>query len=603
MRPREYQADAIAAIDAAHRKVRSTLAILPTGCGKTVVFAHAAHRASTGGRVLVMAHRTELIRQAAAKIKAVTGQPPEIEKAQSRAIAEASNPMASRYVVASVQTLTSGPKDNRRMFRFDPYDFSLVVTDEAHRGAAASYQEVYSHFGQNPECKFLGVTATGDRADGKGLGVAFDSVAYQMELPDAVRQGWLVPIRQRSVTIEGLDFSKCRVTAGDLNEADIEAAMAFESVLHPVAHATIEVAAGLEQGSLKAVVEAEDRDERLRTLIGNRSLDQTLVFAPSVALGERLADIFCRWLPGSARNVHGETVEKEREETLDGFCRGTFPILVNVGICTEGFDAPNTKNVVMARPTKSRVLATQQVGRGTRPSDAIAAKLGQCDGAAARHALIAGSDKASMLVLDFVGNSGRHKLVSAVDVLAGSECDPRVLDTATQIVQCGEAEDVAEALAMAQDEADLRRDAARREAELRAEEEDRAEAERQAKAAKHAGILATAEYRLEELAGVSADGTAFGQGLSYHQPVASTPGGGATDKQIAFLVKLGVSRETAQSYGKRQAGTVIDKLTAERCTDGQRKYLRQLGYSEADVTTMNFAQASAAIEAKKGVAT
>src|SRR5262249_11353944 len=140
--PRDYQTRCMDSIrDAFVAGSRSVLAVLSTGLGKTVIFSHVAHRWKRG-RVLVMAHRDELIRQAADKLERVTGEPCDIEMADLYADSSPLNGRA-KVVVTSVQTMS------RRFSRFDPQDFGLLVTDEAHHAVADSYQAVWKHFGQN----------------------------------------------------------------------------------------------------------------------------------------------------------------------------------------------------------------------------------------------------------------------------------------------------------------------------------------------------------------------------------------------------------------------------------------------------------------------
>jgi hypothetical protein len=145
--------------------------VLPTGCGKTVVFAHIIKQFGSRGRALVVAHREELIDQAAAKIQAVTGEVPDIEMADRHADVHMFR--RAGVVVASVQTLLS----DKRLHKFRPEDFTLIVTDEAHHATASSYRRIYDYFAQNPKCQHVGVTATPDRADEEALGQIYDSVA------------------------------------------------------------------------------------------------------------------------------------------------------------------------------------------------------------------------------------------------------------------------------------------------------------------------------------------------------------------------------------------------------------------------------------------
>jgi superfamily II DNA or RNA helicase len=363
-----------------------TLAVLPTGTGKTVCFAHVAKTwlDSDRGRVLIMAHREELIQQAADKVLQVTGLHADIEMGESRAD-QCSLIDQAPVVITSVQTMC---RPNRHE-RFDPRQFGLLIVDEAHHATAPTYRRVIDHFAQNPDLRILGVTATPDRADEEALGQAFESVAFTYEIETAIQDGWLVPIEQQFVQVQGLDLSGCRTTAGDLNEGDLARIMETEENLHGVVHPALELA-------------------------GDRP---SLFFMASVAHAERGAEIANRHQAESAVCLHGKTPRDERREKLKAFSRGEFQHLFNCGLFLEGFDETSIAVVAMARPTKSRALYAQAVGRGTRPLPGLVDGL---DDAAARRRAIAMSHKPGLLVLDFVGNSGRHKLVSTADILGGN---------------------------------------------------------------------------------------------------------------------------------------------------------------------------------------
>lgn len=386
---RDYQVAAATAILREFETVRSTLLVLPTGTGKTQVFCAIAadFLQRVGGKVLILAHRAELIYQAANRVHQITGIIPNIEMADQSAPDFFGD--QSRVIVSTVQTQISR---GGRMERFDPDDFSLVIVDEAHHAPAASWIKTLEHYKKCDRLKVLGVTATPDRADEEALGKVFETVAFDYELPDAIKDGWLVPILQQSVEVEGLDFSAIRTTAGDLNGADLAEVMEYENVLHGVATPTIE-------------------------LTGNR---KTLVFAASVAHAERLAEIFNRHTTGCADWVCGKTPAEDRKKLVKRFADKEFRILCNVGVATEGWDDPGVEVIVMARPTKSRSLYAQMAGRATRPLPGIV------DGPTTpelRRAAIAASAKPTMMILDFVGNAGRHKLISAADILGGNYTD------------------------------------------------------------------------------------------------------------------------------------------------------------------------------------
>lgn len=355
---RPYQTAAVdAVLDRFRAGDRSTLLVLPTGCGKTIVFSEVARRGvERGRRVLVLAHRTELNQQAQRKLVAC-GVSAQIEQGAQRA------DLGASCVVASVQTL-SGP----RLQRWPRDSFDLVIVDEAHHAIAISYRTILDHFAP---AKVLGVSATPDRLDGQGMGEVFQSAAARYELRQAIRDGWLCPIVARRVAVDGLDLAGIHTKAGDLDRAELAAVMAAERALHGVAVPLLELA-------------------------GCRP---TVCFAADVSHAHALAEVLNRYAPNVARAVDGSMKAAERAAILADFAAQRFRVLVNVALLTEGWDCPEVSCVAMARPTKSRALYAQCIGRGTRLAPG----------------------KADLLVLDFTGNAGRHRLVGPADVLAGRD--------------------------------------------------------------------------------------------------------------------------------------------------------------------------------------
>lgn len=420
MIPRDYQLDAVRNTFEQFATNDSTLGTLPTGLGKTVVFSMVARdfpQRVQQGRTLILAHREELIWQAAQKIERITGDKPEIEMGENTA-ARHGLLAYGNVVVSSVQTQNAGRKCScqahepgvepppgcqncldgmvRRMQRFDPKEFSLIITDEAHHSTAATYGRIYDHYmGANPSIKHLGVTATPDRSDEEALGRRFQSVAFEMDILDGINGGWLVPINQSWVQVEGLDLSNVRTTAGDLNEGELADILEQEEQLHGIVSPTLELA-------------------------GDRP---TLVFATTVAHAQLMCDIINRHRPGQAICVHGKTPKDERRRLLAEYAQGRYQYLCGCGVFLEGFDEPRIACVAMARPTKSRSLYAQAIGRGTRP---ILPPL-EPDPRARRDGIAFGP-KPDLLVLDFVGNSGKHKLISTADILGGRYTDDVVAE-------------------------------------------------------------------------------------------------------------------------------------------------------------------------------
>lgn len=369
---RPYQVEAAQAVETAFTAGLSRVLVeKATGLGKTVLFSAIAQReVEAGGRVLVLAHRTELLEQARKKLQDA-GCWAEIEQAGRRA------GLAS-VVVASVQTLKGA-----RLEAFDPNAFTLIIVDEAHHAAAKGYRTILDYFAS---AKVLGVTATADRGDGAGLDVVFEKCVYRYELRQAIRDGYLAPIVCRRIDVKGVDLSAVKTRAGDLAANELGAIMADEAALHGVA--------------IPLLKEAGDR--------------KTIVFCVDVAHAHALAEVLNRYDDGCARAVDGTADADERSELLAAFRRGDFRILVNCALFTEGFDEPGIQCVAMARPTKSRALYAQCIGRGTRPLTPPME-----DTVEERCAAIAASAKPNVLVLDFSGNAGRHRLVGPADVLAG----------------------------------------------------------------------------------------------------------------------------------------------------------------------------------------
>ena len=541
MRP--YQSEAVVSIynEWDVENVDSTLLVQATGLGKTVCLSEVIRQwDDSRGRILVMAHRDELIFQAVNKIADHTGERPQIEMAKYRAsphvwMAE------SNVIVTTVQTM-SKPK---RMERFDPHDFGLLVIDEAHHAPAASYRRVIEHFSVGG-LKVLGVTATPHRKDKKAMGAIFESCASEMNILDGIEGGWLCDIEQKYVVVDGLDFSSVRTTAGDLNERDLaellggavsdeeeEALRKQEAMIHKIVGPTIE--------------EADGRP--------------TLVFAVTKEHARRLTEVFNRHDGVTAACVLAETPRDERRDIIRRFQNYDLQVLVGVGVFTEGFDAPATACVAIARPTKSTLLYTQMIGRGTRPLPGL---VDEHDTASDRINAILESEKPSVTILDFVGNSGRHKLVSSADVLGG-EYDLEDIAAAREAVQNGgEAGNMRDAL----------RDALE-DRERREEEERRREEERKAELQRRLRIRAEAQYRSQAV-------DPFGN-QSVPDRIIGSFRGGASDKQIKFLAVLGVPEERSRSFTQAQAGAVISDLAGREGRDWIMRFGKHKGKALKDV--------------------
>ena len=303
--------------------IKKTLLVLPTGCGKTIVFAKITEDCvRKGNRVLILAHRGELLEQAADKIHKSTGLGCAVEKPE-----ESCQGSWFRIVVGSVQTLMS----EKRLGKFPADYFQTIIIDEAHHCISSSYQKVLQHF---PEANVLGVTATPDRGDMRNLGTYFESLAYEYTLPKAIKEGYLSPIKALTIPLK-IDMSGVSVQAGDFKASDIGTAL--DPYLHGIA-------------------------EEMKKYCLNK---KTVVFLPLVKTSQKFRDIlndsgFC------SAEVNGDS--QDRAEVLKDFENGKYNVLCNSMLLTEGWDCPSVNCVVVLRPTKVRSLYCQMVGRGTRLS-------------------------------------------------------------------------------------------------------------------------------------------------------------------------------------------------------------------------------------------
>lgn len=322
MELRPYQLEARSAVQQEWESgKKKTLLVLPTGCGKTIVFSKIIEdRVRLGERVLVLAHRSELLEQASDKLMTATGLGTALEKAESTSIGS-----WFRVVVGSVQTM----QREKRLSQFPPDYFDTIVVDEAHHAISDGYQRVLQHFENS---NVLGVTATADRGDKRNLGEYFDSLAYEYSIVDAIKSGYLSKITAVTIPLE-LDLSSVSQQAGDFKASEVGTA------LDPY----------LEQIADEMVKQCADR--------------KTVVFLPLVKTSQKFKDILNK-RGFKAAEVNGES--QDRAEVLEDFDKGKYNVLCNSMLLTEGWDCPTVDCVVVLRPTKVRALYSQMVGRGTR---------------------------------------------------------------------------------------------------------------------------------------------------------------------------------------------------------------------------------------------
>lgn len=381
---RPYQQNARDAIHTQWDEGRQrTLLVLPTGTGKTIVFAAIAEdQVRAGDRVLVLAHRGELLKQAADKIQHSTGLASAVEKAESSCLGS-----WFRVVVGSVQSM----QRPQRLDTFPEDYFGTIIIDEAHHAVTDGYRRVLEHF---PGARVLGVTATPDRGDLRNLGEVFDSLAYEYTLPQAIREGYLCPIKAQTIPLQ-LDISQVGMSGGDF------AVNGLGTALDPY----------LEQIAGEMATACADR--------------RTVVFLPLIKTSQKFRDIL---------NAHGFRAAEvngqsdDRAQVLADFAAGRYNVLCNSMLLTEGWDCPAVDCVVVLRPTKVRSLYSQMVGRGTRLSP--------------------DTGKQDLLLLDFLWHTERHELCRPADLI----CESReVAEKMTEsLAATGCPEDIIEAEEQAQ---------------------------------------------------------------------------------------------------------------------------------------------------------
>ena len=318
---RPYQQEAVSNVLETWREgVDRTLLVLPTGCGKTIVFCRVIEEVMRGEatRCLILAHRAELLDQAADKYQRLTGMSVAMEKAQETCLGSWYN-----TVVGSVQSFSE-----RRLERF-PHDyFSHIVIDEAHHTLASTYMRVLDH---SPQAKVLGVTATADRGDKRNLGSVYKNIAFEMTIRRASEEGWLCRIQALTLPVS---IALAAPRSGDWSER--ECASAIEPYLEDIA--------------AKLAEYASDR--------------KTVVFLPLIATAQRFREL-CEANGLQAREINGQS--QDRSDTLAWFHdapKGS--VLCNSMLLTEGWDEPSVDCIAVLRPTKVRALYVQMVGRGTR---------------------------------------------------------------------------------------------------------------------------------------------------------------------------------------------------------------------------------------------
>ena len=330
---RDYQRECLEAIMAGYRAgVRRQLTCLPTGSGKTVIFAEFPRYFRMQNQMLVLAHRAELLEQACDKIRRTN---PDLKIAVEQA-GRVADPDCD-VVVASVPTL--GRRGSKRLQRLDPNRFFLIVVDEAHHATAATYKRVLDYFGvfeaQTPKL-LVGFTATPKRGDGQGLDAVFQEIIFSRSLPDMIHERYLAPVAAYRVETD-IDLSRVKTRMGDFVTSHLS----------------------------RAVNIAPRNDLVVKVFRAKLKDRQTLCFCVDVAHTHSLANAFNN-AGVTAAAVSGDMDLAARAKVLADFHAGRIQVLANCMVLTEGYDEPSVSGIILARPTKSSLLYTQMIGRGTR---------------------------------------------------------------------------------------------------------------------------------------------------------------------------------------------------------------------------------------------
>lgn len=465
----------------------------------TICFASIAQRfhEKRGEKTLVLAHREELIQQAADKIYKTTGLVPSIEKAGDRASKD------SPVVVGSIQTLQGS-----RLESWAPDHFGLVVVDEAHHVLADSYLSTLGHF----NTRVLGVTATPDRGDRKNLATYFENLAYEIGILDLIGQGFLSPVQIKSAPLK-IDLNEVKRTGGDYDANGLDAAIT------PYL------------GEIARYIAQNCQDRR-----------RIVAFLPLVATSQRFVEE-CRKVGIDARHVDGSS--PDRKEILDDYGAGKFRLLSNAMLLTEGWDEPGVDCVLILRPTRSRSLYAQMVGRGTR--------------------LFPGKD--FLLLLDFLWLHERHDLIKPASLVARNKEEE---DRMTKIIENSEGKDLEDAM-------------------------NEAEAEREAALIREIAENASRREKfitLEQAGAVLKDSR-----MRDYEPVFPWETQQITDKQRSILDRFGIRADT-----KGEAAMIMNRLfdrsRGKLATVKQLRWLVKYGHPSPETCTQK--EATAFLDAKWG---
>jgi len=487
--------------------VKKTLLVLPTGTGKTIVFSKIAEECvRRGKRVLIMAHRGELLEQAADKIYKSTGLQCSVEKAGKTCLGQ-----WYRIIVGSVQTLMH----ERRLKKFKQDYFDAIIIDEAHHCVSDSYQRVLQHFNDS---YVLGVTATPDRADLKNLGSYFDSLAFEYTMPQAIKSGYLVPIKALTVPLK-IDISMVGISAGDFKVGEIGTAL--DPYLYQIA------------------------DEMVKYCMNRK----TIVFLPLIATSKKFMGILNE-RGFVAAEVNGSS--EDRAEILQDFEDGKYDVLCNSMLLTEGYDCPAVDCIIVLRPTKSRPLYAQMVGRGTRLSPE--------------------TGKDHLLLIDFLWMTERHELCHPASLICEDEDVARRM-TKDMEANAGNPEDIEEAEKKATEE-------------VVQEREEALAAQLAAQRRKKSRLVDPLQYAMSIEA----------LDLANYRPIFGPEAQAPSQDQKDSLEKLGIKADSVETSGQAEKllNTINDRRARGLATPKQIKQLENRGFQ--NVGTWSFEQARRLID-------
>ena len=411
---REYQLEALNAIDTAVAAgQRRGVIALATGLGKTVTAAQLIKRRIHIGRALFTAPLDAVVSQSAVSIAS------EIPDARVGIVKAALNQVNSQVVVASLQTIVREKRIAELEASVQTHgEFSTIVIDECHLNLDG-YSKIVKRL-SSPNTVLIGLSATPYRLDGRGLGEVFETIYAEMDIVRGIREGYLVEPDALQFRLKGANFSKVRVRQGDLEVTELQKVMASANF-------------------------AEQITTHWQKHAGDK---RTVIFLPKVEMAYELAE-FMRAGGIRAEALDGGTGKGDRREIFDRYKSGETQVLCNVLVLSTGWDSPITECLVMARPTQSKALYLQAMGRGLRTWPGVIDGL---DTAEDRLAAIAASAKPSCLVMDMIGVTGKHKLMTMVELMGVEK--PKARRKLTELVKDAEQEKV-EAAARERIEAEL----------------------------------------------------------------------------------------------------------------------------------------------------